>query len=75
MFYLYIAFLILVTSACAVLKAFYTRQELVDMSKKAGYKEINLTPMREMQLLRTGQAKPFKKDNSCWIEPFRANPS
>lgn len=51
--------------------SFYTREEFVQMAREAGYREVELIHMREMQLLRTGEVKPFEKDNSCWIEPFR----
>lgn len=51
--------------------SFYSRGEFVDMARTAGYSDVVLTPMREMQILRTGEAKPFEKDNACWIEPFR----
>jgi hypothetical protein len=51
--------------------SFYTREEFIHMAKEAGYTDVTLTPMREMQILRTGEARPFEKENACWIEPFR----
>lgn len=51
--------------------SFYTREEFIQMAREAGYRKVDLIHMREMQLLRTGEVKPFEKDNSCWIEPFR----
>lgn len=54
--------------------SFYTREEFTDLARQAGFNNIRLTPMREMQVLRTGETKPFEKENSCWIEPFRLDP-
>jgi hypothetical protein len=54
--------------------SFYTREEFLKMASGSGYSKTVLTPMREMQIIRTGNPYPFEKENACWIEPFRSEP-
>lgn len=52
---------------------FYSRAEFAKMLDIAGFRNKEMIPMRAMQIERTHSASPFEEENSCWIEPFKAD--
>jgi O-methyltransferase involved in polyketide biosynthesis len=46
---------------------FYSVEEITDLLKDAGYENVNVSNMQQVQEERVGDKQPFSEDNSCWV--------
>jgi hypothetical protein len=46
---------------------FYSIEEITELLKDAGYENVNVSNMQQVQEERVGDKQPFLEDNSCWV--------
>jgi O-methyltransferase involved in polyketide biosynthesis len=46
---------------------FYSMEEITDLLTEAGFKNVIVTNMQEIQEKRVGDKQPFFEKNSCWV--------
>jgi O-methyltransferase involved in polyketide biosynthesis len=54
---------------------FYTPEEITNLLADAGYKNINLSNMQQIQEERVGETHPFIETNSSWVMNISATPN
>lgn len=53
---------------------FYSPEEITTLLSDAGYKNINLSNMQQIQEERVGETNPFTEKNSSWVMNISAKP-
>ena len=51
---------------------FYSVEEITDLLKEAGYENISVSNMQQIQEERVGDKNPFLETNSCWVRNIYA---
>ena len=51
----------------AVQYNFYSVEEITDFLKEAGYENVSVLNMQQIQEERVGDKNPFLDNNSCWV--------
>lgn len=46
---------------------FYSPEEIINILKEVGYKNISVSNMQQIQEERTGTIYPFSENDSCWV--------
>ena len=54
---------------------FYSPEEITSLLSDAGYKNINLSNMQQIQEERVGETNPFIETNSSWVMNISAKPN
>lgn len=52
---------------------FYSAVEITDLLKEAGYENVSITNMQQIQEERVGDKNPFSENNSCWVRNIYAD--